>query len=78
MTFVMFFYCFLIVRFLITNGTCLKVLHFQYNSCAATNYIGIFRPTILVATVVNATTLIELKGIKIAATTGDNCPVTAK
>ena len=28
--------------------------------------------------VVNITILIELKGIKIAATTGANCPVTAK
>lgn len=36
------------------------------------------RPTILVQTVVNTTILIELKGIKIAATTGANCPVTAK
>ena len=31
-----------------------------------------------VVSVVNKTTLMELKGIKIAATTGDNCPVTAK
>lgn len=37
-----------------------------------------FLPTILVQTVVNATILMELNGIKIAAITGDNCPVTAK
>jgi hypothetical protein len=28
--------------------------------------------------VANATTLMELNGIKIAAITGNNCPVTAK
>ncbi len=37
-----------------------------------------FLPTILVQIVVNTTILIELKGINIAATTGDSCPVTAK
>lgn len=37
-----------------------------------------FLPIILVQIVVNTTMLIELKGINIAATTGANCPVTAK
>lgn len=41
------------------------------------NYFN-FRPTKLVAIVVKTTILIELKGIKIAAITGANCPVTAK
>lgn len=35
-------------------------------------------PNRFVLTVVKITILIELRGIKIAATTGDNCPVTAK
>lgn len=37
-----------------------------------------FRPKTLVQIVVKTTILIELKGIKMAATTGSNCPVTAK
>ena len=37
-----------------------------------------FLPTKLVAMVVKTTMLIELNGIKMAATTGANCPVTAK
>lgn len=41
------------------------------------NYFN-FRPTKLVAIVVKTTILIELKGIKTAAITGANCPVTAK
>ena len=35
-------------------------------------------PKKLVAIVVNVIMLMELKGIKIAAMTGANCPVTAK
>jgi len=37
-----------------------------------------FFPIRFETTVVNITILIELKGIKIAAITGSNCPVTAK
>lgn len=37
-----------------------------------------FFPKMFVQIVVKTTMLIELKGIKIAATTGANCPVTAK
>ena len=42
------------------------------------NYHFSLLPTMLVQMVVNTTMLIELKGIKMAATTGANWPVTAK
>mgnify|MGYP000300703821 FL=1 len=45
--------------------------------CCETIYFS-FRPKTFVQIVVKATMLIELKGINMAATTGANCPVTAK
>ena len=50
--------------------------HDKYHVCLFFHFN--FRPILLVAIVVNATTLMELKGIKMAAIMGANCPVTAK
>lgn len=51
-----------------------------YDKCHFCLFIPILnlRPALCVIMVVNATILIELSGINMAATTGFKCPVTAK